>query len=41
MFRGSDGDIITKFSGDQNKTLPVGLFFPQKFPACGHNSMPE
>ena len=29
-----------EFGVDQNKTLPVEIFFPSKFP-CGHNSLPH
>ena len=30
-----------KFDEDQSKNPACGVIFPQKFPACGHNSMPE
>ena len=40
-----DGDhhgvVIGKFGEDQSKILPMKLFFPFKFPGCGHNLMPE
>ena len=38
---GHPGLVIRKFGEDQSKTMPVGLFFSQKLPGCGHNSMPE
>ena len=37
---GHPGVVIRKFSGDQSKTLPVGLFL-SKCPGWGHNSIPE
>ena len=31
------GVVIRKFGEDLSKIMPVGLFFPTKFPYCGHN----
>ena len=39
--RGYPGVVIRKSGEYQRKILLVGLFFPSKFPGCGHNSMPK